>query len=286
MSGAPRYGIDLHTHSAASDGALRPCELVAAAAALGLEAMAVTDHDTLAGQAEAAAAAEAHGIEVIRGVEISVDSPLGKMDMLGLFIRPDAPGLAERLADLQQRRASRNDRMIAQLAALGLPIDMDTVRAEAGGGQIGRPHMAAALIRCGAARDVSDAFDRFLGPGCPAYLPKDKITAEEGAALIREAGGLPILAHPFSMKRSGAALLEALLTLKAQGVVGMECRYGRYRPGQCDELTALAAETGLLPSAGSDYHADLQPVSRLGETYGHERTNRRWLDALKETAGA
>ena len=190
--------IDLHTHTTASDGSLAPAELVQAAKDAGLKAVAVTDHDTIDGLPEALEAGRRLGLEVVPGVEISVQrgqNP-GGMHMLGLFVDHKEPTLAGALKRLQEARAQRNPKMVARLNELGIPLTMDEVNSFAGDGQVGRPHFAQALVKRGVVPNVNQAFDRYLAAGKPAYVPKFRFQPHEALAMLRKAKALPVLAHP------------------------------------------------------------------------------------------
>jgi 3',5'-nucleoside bisphosphate phosphatase len=188
--------IDLHTHSAASDGSYPPRELVKLAAQGGLQAMAVTDHDTVAGNLEALAAGEEFGVEVVPGVEISADSAFGSMHIVGLFIRPEDEEMESVLRELRQYRDDRNRKMIKLCAGMGIQITMEELLAEAGGDLVARPHFAKVLVKKGVVRTYQEAFDVYLKTGGKAYLDKKRLLSDQAIAMIREAGGLAILAHP------------------------------------------------------------------------------------------
>lgn len=242
--------IDLHTHSTASDGMLAPAQLVALATERGLSALALTDHDTVAGVAEARAAAEAAGLRFIPGVELSTFVDAGEVHMLGYFVDPADPTLLDALAQFREAREGRAETIVARVTAAGAPISLERVVALAAGGSIGRPHVARALVEAGHATSVNDAFERWLVRGRPGYVERFKLTPSAAVRLIRAAGGVPVLAHPHS-----ADDLKTLLPdLLAAGLVGIECYYGDYDELRKQEYLALAARHGLIATGGTDFH--------------------------------
>lgn len=276
--------IDLHAHTTASDGSLSPEDLIALAAHIGLTAIGITDHDTIDGLPEAHAAARAAGIEMVPGVELSVAYSRGRLHMLGYLIEIGSPSLDERLARLKENRRKRNQQMILRMQDLGLPITMEEVTDAAGGGQVGRPHMAAVLVKKGAASSISDAFERFLAEGRPAHVPKDKIQPSEAIQLIHNAGGLAVVAHPDSLGLDEAGLVQYLAELKALGLDGIECYYSRYDARQTSTLLRIAAALDLLVTGGSDFHGDTKPGILLGHVQDGQPVQHELLDRLKDAA--
>src|SRR5438874_2275827 len=214
--------IDLHAHTTASDGSLTPTELIVLAAEEGLTAIAVTDHDTVDGLPEAAEAARQMRIELVPGIELAVAYPSGRFHMLGYLIDYGNNTLTDRLLRLKENRANRNIRMLERMKELGLPITLEDVVAESGGGQVGRPHMAMALVKKRVVSSVKEAFDQYLADGAPAHIPKDKITVEEGIGLIHAARGLAVMAHSNSLNLDDAALAGELKRLRDLGLDGLE----------------------------------------------------------------
>ena len=257
-------GIDLHAHTTASDGSLTPTELVALALEVGLHALAVTDHDTVDGLAEATDAANPTGIELVPGIELAVTYPSGRFHMLGYFIQPDNPTLCGRLQLLKDNRANRNIRIVEKLNALGIDITLEDIIAESGGGQVGRPHMAAALIKKGVVRSFQEAFDKYIADGALAHVPKDKISLEEGISLIHAAGGLAVMAHPSSLKLDDESLAAELPRLKELGLDGIECYYSQHEPERTIWLLEQTGRAGLLVTGGSDFHGTPKPHVQLG----------------------
>ena len=257
---------DLHTHTTASDGTFTPAELVRAAANCGLSVVAVTDHDTVAGLAEAAREAAAAGIGFVPGVELSVEGSPGKCHLLGLGIDPQNAVLRQTLAEVSGRRQSRNARMTENLQALGVPLTLAEVTAAAPpDANVGRPHFAQALVDKGIVADLSEAFDRFLGDNAPAYVPSASLAPGEAIALIHAAGGLAFLAHPGLVRLApGETARERLAALKVLGLDGIEVFYPKHTVPQIDRFQSLARDLGLLVTGGSDVHGANKPDVPLG----------------------
>jgi len=274
--------IDLHTHSTASDGSYRPAEVVRLAKVAGLKAMALTDHDTTDGLPEAVAAGAELGVEVIPGVEISAQFIDDTMHILGYFLDFRSGKLAERLAVLKQARKERNPKIVAKLNALGIPITMEQVERASGGGQVGRPHIARALLESGYVSSMQQAFDIYLKNGGKAYVEKFRFPPAEAMDMIREAGGVPVLAHPFTLGLgSASALKEVLLDLKDQGLAGVEIFYADHSPEQEALYLKLARELGLLVTGGSDFHGNNKPDVTLGNIRSRNRLTYDLVTALK-----
>lgn len=274
--------IDLHSHTTASDGSLTPTELMVAAADEGLTAVAVTDHDTLDGLIEAEEAARQMNIEMVPGIELAVNYPSGRFHMLGYLIDRRDVVLNGRLNRLKENRANRNVNMAEKLRSLGIDITLDEIVAESGGGQVGRPHMAAALVKKRAAASCHEAFDRYLADGAAAHVPKDKITIQEGLDLIHAAGGLAVMAHPSSLKLDDDALAGELKRLRKLGLDGLECYYSQHTPERTDTLLEMARNSGLLATGGSDFHGAAKPHVHLGHVIGDLPAPTALLYALKE----
>lgn len=257
----PGIRADFHTHSTASDGTLAPAELVLESARRGLSHIALTDHDTVAGLSEALAASHEHGVMVIPGVELSARVERGELHILGYGIDHRDNTLLERLEWLREQRRSRATRMVQQLAEAGITLDPGSLPEVGAGQSIGRPHVARALVASGHASDVQDAFNRYLVEGKPGYIPSARLEPREAIALIRGAGGIAVMAHPFSLPGFEQKLPE----LQDAGLTGMECYYGEYTPEQRHELARIADRLGLMPTGGSDYHG---PAFREGRDLG------------------
>lgn len=247
--------VELHAHTTASDGTLAPAELVARAAAAGLAAVAVTDHDTMAGLEEAARAGRAHGIEVVPGVEISTSYAELEIHLLGYFVDPSWSDLERRLASRRDDRDARARVIVDRLRELGVAIEYEDVMREAGDGAVGRPHVAAALVARGHVATKQEAFDRWLADGRPAAVPKPEFPFADAVAFLLERGAVPVVAHPGLLKRP-----EVLDELPALGIAGIEVRYPKHTPEQVRRLDAFAAAHGLVATGGSDFHVPGQPA--------------------------
>jgi predicted metal-dependent phosphoesterase TrpH len=254
--------VDLHTHSTASDGRLSPSALVQLAASVGLNAIGLTDHDTTAGLPEAEAEAHRLGLIVVPGVELSASHDRREAHMLGYFIDREREHFQKSLATFVRQRSERIDRMIERLDQIGIRVDRDAVMEKAGEGTVGRPHLAWTLIEMGVVSDIAAAFDQYLGTGRPGYVPRPYLAPEEAIRLIRSAGGAPVLAHPYST--GDPAGLAA--RLKPLGLAGMEVWYGEYNDEQRQALHRIALANDLIPTGGSDFHAqDFKPGRDLGQ---------------------
>lgn len=261
--------IDLHTHTTASDGSFTPSQLVHYAKEKGLKALAVTDHDTIDGNEEALSAGRREGLEVVPGIEISVDHSHGSMHMLGYFIDTGSQRLKEKLALLQDSRADRNPKIIEKLNELGLSVSYDEVVEESGGGQVGRPHIAQVLMQKGYTTTIQEAFDKYLGKGAPAYFDKFRLNAEDAIAMITDAGGVPVLAHPFTLKCKNQGELEDLIKhLATKGLQGIEVYYTEHSEQQTKRYRLLAERNNLLITGGSDFHGANMAGVELGRGRG------------------
>lgn len=260
--------IDLHTHSNVSDGSDTPAQVAELAAEAGCTAFALTDHDRLDGLAEAARRAHDLGVALVPGCEISCEWP-ATFHLLVYFVEPGAGTPMEtELTDLQRARDDRNGLMIERLQGLGLPITMEEVEAEAGGVGVGRPHVAAVLVRNGAAESVQDAFDKWLAKGKPGYLDKRRLHPDEALKVAVESGGVPVVAHPLSLGLTPEDLDRTLGELAALGLAGVECLYGRYTPEDRSGLQDLARSHGLVVTGGSDHHGTYKPDLTVGRGRG------------------
>jgi predicted metal-dependent phosphoesterase TrpH len=241
--------VDLHVHSTASDGHLPPTAVVEAARTAGLTAMALTDHDTVGGVAEAQAAGERLGVRVVAGAELSAHLFGEEIHLLALHIdRVDV--IATELTRFRDDRVTRAEQMVARLGQHGVTVTMDDVLREAAGGAVGRPHVARAVVASGAARDVREAFDKFLGDGRPAYVDKPRLEARDAIALAHAAGGIAVWAHP-----KGEGRREKVEPLVAAGLDGLEVLHPVHNADDRARLQALADFFGLVISGGSDWHA-------------------------------
>ncbi|MGI6208033.1 MAG: PHP domain-containing protein [Anaerolineae bacterium] len=240
---------DLHTHTTASDGMLKPSELVALAAKEGLQVLAVTDHDTTEGVGEALERSQDFSLTTVPGVELNARTPHGEAHILGYFVRHDDPVLVGRLAERRGARDQRGEAIVRRLAELGYQLSWSRVLDIAEGGSVGRPHVARALVEAGYVPDVDGAFRSLIGKGAPAYIPTPSLAAEEAVRWVLEAGGLPVLAHPLHV-------LQALPSLRRAGLVGMEVYYGAYTAEEIAMLARVATQEGLLQTGGTDFHGN------------------------------
>lgn len=274
--------IDLHTHSTESDGVLSPTELVHLAKRSGLTAIALTDHDTTAGVAEAVAAGEECGIDVVPGVEISIDHSPGTCHLIGLFVDPDDAGLSGALVRLREGRAARNEALAARLTELNLELTVADAERLAGGDVVARPHFAQAMVRYGYVRTVKEAFDLWIGKGRPAYVERFRLGAEEAIGLVHGAGGVAVLCHPHTL--GAREDIEPFVAgLAAMGLDAIEVRYKEPDPSQEKLLGRIAKRQGLLHSGGSDYHGNTKSDQRLG--LGSMALEPDRLEAIRERAG-
>jgi len=267
--------VDLHVHSTASDGSLAPEAVVGRARSAGLAAMALTDHDTVAGVPAAVAAGERLGVRVVGGCEFSSAAPWGEMHVLGYFLPSHSPELEGFLARCRADRVRRAQEMVARLQRLGVGLDFDAVLSQANGGAVGRPHVARAIVRHGGAIDISDAFDRFIGRGRPAFVDKNLPSFREIADLVHSVRGLVSVAH--IKERGTRSFLERL---KREGLDAVEIRHPSHDPDLRARLTDIAMRLGLLRSGGSDWHGDPEP----GETHGSlgsQDVPIEWLERLE-----
>lgn len=260
--------VDLHVHSSASDGTDAPERVVAEAAALGLTALALTDHDTLSGVSAARAAAARFPIELIPGVELSVDHDGVKIHMLAYFLEPRSGPLQDRLEDLRTGRATRNTRIVERLNELGYPITMDDVVRQAAGDAIGRPHIADALVATGAIQDRSSAFVDLLGDGGSAYVERERLTAVDAIELTSQSGGVTSIAHPLTIRADASTLRTTFEDLRDVGLAGIEVHYPEHPPPIKAQLMAVASDLGLVATGGSDYHGSGKPGLRIGSGRG------------------
>jgi predicted metal-dependent phosphoesterase TrpH len=275
--------IDLHTHSHCSDGALSPESLVERAHQRGIRALALTDHDTLAGNARALAAGRRWGLSVLAGIEISTQWRGLTFHLLGYGVTRTGGAVASTLAYLVESRRQRNPGIVAKLRGLGVEITLEEVRAEAGGEVVGRPHFARVLLAKGVVRSHQEAFDRFLGRGAAAYLDKDRLDPEAACRLVRDAGGVAVLAHPGLIERDRRETLVPLLDhLTDRGLAGVEAYYSAHDPGQTLRYRDLARQRGLLVTGGSDFHGPGQGGPELGRGFGSLSVPGGCWEALQE----
>ncbi len=240
--------IDLHAHTTASDGARTPLETVTAAAAAGLSALAITDHDTVAGVDAAIAAGRELGVRIIPGIELSLFDGDREVHMLGLHLAR-LPLIEDALIELRDARVSRAEAIVGLLNSLGVPVTVEMVMTQAGDGAVGRPHVARALIAGGWVRDQREAFDKYLGAGRPANVEKRRLGIADGIELVHKAGGIAVVAHPGPDGRR-----EFVEPMIAQGLDGLEVRHPGHSAEDIRRIATLTMHFGLVPSGGSDWH--------------------------------
>lgn len=274
--------VDLHCHSTASDGTLSPAGVVRLAKESGLSALSLTDHDTMAGVDEAAREAAGVGIDFIAGIEISAEHPRpGTMHILGYGVDPENESLKNLTARLIAGRDDRNPRIIAKLQEMGLDVSMEEWRQEAAGGVMGRPQLAAILVRKGYASSIKQAFEKYIGQGAPAYFDKERLSPAEAIARIRQAGGIAVLAHPVQLcAGNDAALATIVKNLVDLGLCGIEVIHSDHDAVWVDKCSELAERYGLLKTGGSDFHGANKPDVRLGIANGR-RIPREFYDRLR-----
>ena len=266
--------IDLHIHTTASDGTFTPEQVISHAHQLKLKAIAITDHDTVAGSKEALRNGIPPSLGFLTGVEISSTPPpfypgSGSFHLLGYSIRLDDPKLNRTLEKLQQARKNRNPAIITRLNELGISITLDEVRKEAGEGQLGRPHIAQLMVKKRVVASIDAAFDQFLGTGKPAYVDKQRVECFKAIEIILAAGGVPVLAHPGLLDFKEENQLEELIgRLKKAGIQGVEVYYSGHTPDQTRLFAELAKRHDLLMTGGSDFHGAIQPEIAMGSGQG------------------
>lgn len=273
--------IDLHTHSNVSDGALPPAEVARVAKAAGLDCIALTDHDSMAGLPEAGAIGEEIGLAVIAGCEVSAVFEHKPVHMLGYFMDPGHARLASALAEIRQFRLQRAQQMVERLNELGVPITYERVRQIASGDSVGRPHVAQAMVEAGIVATTDAAFtDEWIGNNGRAYLEKTALSPRDAVTLIREAGGAAVVAHPIWVE--GPTSPEDLLRdLATAGLAGVEVDHPDHDAAARRRFGALAAELDLVPTGSSDFHGNAH-----GGGIGSNTTPPEQLERLRERAKA
>lgn len=279
------YLIDLHTHTTYSDGSVSPEELIAMAASHGARAIAITDHDTIAGLAEGREAAERFGIEFINGIEISAEYSSGTMHILGYYIDDGSALLNSKLRELVAARDKRNPEIALRLQALGFDISYEAVAQIAGSDLVGRPHFARLMVEKGYAESMQDAFNRFLAKGAPAYVEKKRLSPAEAITLIRDAGGIAVLAHPYQLNLASADEIDRLVAeLASLGLDGIEAIYSRHSQAEREFYSEVAARHGLLITGGSDFHGTYKPDISIVIGKGDLNVSYDLLEVLKARA--
>ena len=276
--------IDLHAHSTASDGTLSPAELIGYARELGLEAIAITDHDTVEGVAEALNTGQELGIEVVPGIEISAEYPVHTMHILGYYVDHTDRQFIDNISVLQKARAERNPRIVRNLQNIGINIDYEEILKEAGTGQVGRPHFAKVLINKGYVKNTQEAFNKYLKKGAPGYEDKFRFPPKDAISHILNAGGIPVLAHPATLKCDTEEAIEAQVKkLVGFGLRGIEAFYSDHSAAQSKHYIGLADKYGLLVTGGSDFHGKKVKGIDLGTGKGQLKVPYAYLQKLKDS---
>jgi len=285
--------IDLHTHSNYSDGELTPAMLINKAAGMGLNCIALTDHDTIKGLDSAKISAKSiDNFHFIPGIEININwsgnkdvpglGPGGEFHLLGLGIASPSPAFIAAIDGLFRRREARNRQILDRMHEFSIEATWEELVSFSGGHAIGRPHFAALLIKHKVVKNVKQAFARYLGVGKPLYVPKEGLLFEEAVPLIRESGGIPILAHPISLYVAWGRLPSLIKTLQDRGLMGLEAWHPTTKSSACRRLEALGKSLGLYITEGSDFHGSLRPDRKLGYSGKGRKINDAILEAIPE----
>ncbi len=259
--------IDLHTHTTYSDGTFSPRQIVELAAQIGLSAVGITDHDSIDGVAEAVAAGRKLDIEVVAGVEINLFHDQMTVDLLGYFPGglPSGEPLSTALAELRQARDVRNAQILERLRELGYPVSAEELADIAGSGAVGRPHIGEALRRHGHVESITEAFQRFLARGAPAWVDRLRLSLREAVRLVARADGIAVIAHPGIIRTDAEGLARLVGEARRCGVDGLECFYPEHDEKTVARCLVLAATNDLVPTGGSDFHGETKPDVRLGQ---------------------
>jgi len=287
--------VDLHTHSNASDGDLSPSSLIHEASQRGLRAIALTDHDTINGLEIARKEAQKKNIQLIPGIEISIDwkgikapagisgtGPGGEFHLLGLGISQPSAGFKAAISDLARRREVRNLEILRKMGEMGIEATWEDVKSLSGGDSIGRLHFARLLIARKIVKNQEQAFSRYLGVGKPLFVHKEGMVFEEATALIRESAGIPVLAHPMSLFVAWGRLPDLIKALKDRGLMGLEAWHPTAKPRSCRRLADLGKSLGLYITEGSDYHGTIRPDRSLGHSSHGRKISDKVLEAIPE----
>ena len=261
--------IDLHVHTTASDGQYTPSQIIQMASEKNISTIAITDHDTVAGLEEGAAAAKEHNITFVPGTELNINFPTGEFHLLGLGFKKIAPSLEELLATLVKNREIRNVQIIEKMREAGVDITLDEMYADFPDTVLGRPHFAAELVKKKVVKTRQQAFDRYLAKGRPWYVARVGSNLDEAIIAIKESGGVPVIAHPMSLYLSWGKLPDALQNFYERGVMGLEAFHPGARVTECLRLEELAQKIGFFVTAGSDFHGEkIRGDRKLGYTCG------------------
>lgn len=274
--------IDLHVHSTASDGTMSPSELVNYALSKGLDAFALTDHDSVSGLREALDAASGTSLEVISGIEFSTVYQGTDVHIVGLDIHPEHPDFLSSLDHFLHSRDIRNARMVEKMKQDGIPVSMELLEQRYPDTVLTRAHLARFMMECGYVSTLSEAFEKYLSPGCPYYIEREKVTPQDAVKLICSTGGIPVLAHPMLYHFSDDKLRELIISLKNVGLMGIEAIYSTHSKEEENRIRELAFQTDLVLSGGSDFHGANKPGLDLGCGYGSLSIPYSVIDTLRE----
>lgn len=274
--------IDLHVHTTASDGTYSPSDILRLGKNIGLEAIAITDHETMNGLDEAHRVEKIYNIEIINGIEISTEWEGTELHLLGYLFDHLSEDLQKVINRLKEGRERRNEEIAGLLKRDGIPIEIEQLRKDSKTRIIGRPYFAKILVKCGLAQGISDAFQKYLTPGKPYYVKRVYPDANTCIKALIDSGGVPVLAHPLKYKFSNEKLYTCIQELCGYGLCGIECMYSGYQKAQIDSLSKMAKYLNLCCTGGSDFHGQNKPGIQLGYGYGNLRVPYSYLEQLKK----
>ena len=264
--------IDLHVHTTASDGQYSPAQIIGKAAEKNLKAIAITDHDTVAGLEEAKAAGRELGVTVVPGIELNITFPTGEFHLLGLGIKTPSPSLINIVENVIKNRNDRNAQIIEKMNQDGVPLTVEELQADFPNTVIGRPHFAAELVKHGVVKTRQQAFDQYLARGRKWYVPRVCTNLDEAIVALKESGAVPVVAHPMSLYLSWGRLPDFLKDCYEKGVMGIEAFHPGARVTECLRLEELGRKIGFIITAGSDFHGEkIRSDRRLGHTAGGKK---------------
>lgn len=279
--------IDLHVHTTASDGQYSPSQIIQMATEKKFKAIAITDHDTIAGIPEAKIAAEKYNITLVPGTELNINTKRGEFHLLGLGLQKESPSLKKILEELQGNRLLRNQEIISKMQNAGIDISLEEIQNHFPNTEIGRPHLAKMLVLKKIVKNNQQAFDKYLGQGRPFFVQRVGANLDEAIIAIRESGGLPVLAHPMSLYISWGKLPDVLQDYFERGIAGLEAYHPGAKMGDCIRLEELGKKIGYFITAASDFHGEkIRADRKLGHTVGNKKIDDRFyfeelLPALK-----
>ena len=274
--------IDLHVHTTASDGQYTPSQIIQKACEKNLKAIAITDHDTVAGLEEAKEAGERFGITVVPGIELNITFPTGEFHLLGLGIKSPSDSLKNIVENVIKYRNDRNQQIIEKINEDGVPLTLEELKADFPDTVIGRPHFAAELVKHGVVKTRQQAFDQYLARGRKWYVPRICTNLDEAIVAIRESGAVPVIAHPMSLYLSWGRLPDFLQDCYEKGVAGIEAFHPGARVTECLRLEELGRKIGFIITAGSDFHGEkIRADRKLGHTCGGKKIDDKYYEELR-----